>query len=279
MIISIINHTEQKINDNELQNAIRAINRQIKEDFEPYWSIEGTLRLEGRSGDQPDKQNPIDMRGDAVIYLWNQVDVPGALGYHDRNFKGIPYGFVFTDLAEEVGESWSVTLSHEALELLLDPEVNLLVAGPHPDPSQAMRTVFHWYEACDACQAQTYKIDDIEVSNFVLPLYFTESDEFEGRNEFLGHIYNSNETLKSFNVSPGGYLGFFDPESGDMDTYTLRGDQEAARRLAIKQKAEGARRAIRYQRSITKKVMEEMTLAQQDNVIENRAKRAKLHSV
>ncbi len=85
--------------------------------------------------------------------------------------------------------------------------------------------------------------------------------------------------MKSFNVSPGGYLGFFDPETGDMDTYTLRGDQEAARRLAIKQKAEGARRAIRYQRSITKKVMEEMTLAQQDNVIENRAKRAKLHSV
>ncbi len=86
--------------------------------------------------------------------------------------------------------------------------------------------------------------------------------------------------MKSFNVSPGGYVGFFDPETGEMDTYTLRDDQEAARRLKIKQKTEGARRAIRYyQRSINKKVMEEMTLAQQDNVLEKRAKRAKVHSI
>ena len=36
MIISIINHTNSKISDEELQGAIRAINRQIREDFEPY---------------------------------------------------------------------------------------------------------------------------------------------------------------------------------------------------------------------------------------------------
>jgi hypothetical protein len=46
-----------------------------------------------------------------------------------------------------LGESWTVTLSHEALELIADPEVNLLVAGPHP--SQPKVDVFHWYEMCD----------------------------------------------------------------------------------------------------------------------------------
>jgi len=40
-----------------------------------------------------------------------------------------------------LGESWTVTLSHEALELIADPEVNLLVAGPHP--SQPGVDVFH----------------------------------------------------------------------------------------------------------------------------------------
>jgi hypothetical protein len=65
----------------------------------------------------------------------------GALGYHDRNFSGIPFGFVFTELSREIGENWSVTLSHEALELIADPEVNLLVMGPHPNPDEGERNV------------------------------------------------------------------------------------------------------------------------------------------
>jgi hypothetical protein len=55
------------------------------------------------------------MRGDAVIYLWDDADIAGALGYHDRNHHGIPYGFVFTEIAQSVGEAWTVTLSHAVL--------------------------------------------------------------------------------------------------------------------------------------------------------------------
>lgn len=57
------------------------------------------LRLEGRSGKRPSKQNLADMRGDAVLYLWDAVAVDDALGYHDQNNRGIPYGFVFTELS------------------------------------------------------------------------------------------------------------------------------------------------------------------------------------
>jgi hypothetical protein len=115
MIISIINHSNGQVTDEQLQGAVRAINRQIAEDYEPYWSIGATLRLEGRSGQKPEKQNIADMRGDAVIYLWDKVDVEGALGYHDANNRGIPYGFVFTELSKKLVENWTVTLSHEAL--------------------------------------------------------------------------------------------------------------------------------------------------------------------
>ena len=38
---------------------------------------------------------------------------------------------------------------------------------------------------CDAVQAETYEIDEVDVSNFVLPLYFTGGDELGGRNDFL----------------------------------------------------------------------------------------------
>jgi len=247
MIISIVNHSNGELKDEQILPVIRAINRQIMEDFKPYWSMEAQLRLEGKKDKAPSKQKPADMRGDAIIYIWDKVDVGGAIGYHDLNNRGIPFGFVFLQIAKELKEDWSVTLSHEAMELLADPEVNLLVAGPHPDPNQK-RDVFFWYEMCDAVQSESYKIDGINVSNFLLPLYFTGGDEYIGRNDFLGTPDKKGGTLKSFSVNPGGYVGFYDPSLKDHDTYSLRGDKVAKKRMEIKSKVKGARRAIRYQR-------------------------------
>jgi subtilisin family serine protease len=240
MIISIIN--KSALPDSELQRVIRAINRQIEEDFFPYWSMGASLRLEGTTADAPDTDRLEDMRGDAVIYVWDTVDVSTVLGFHDRNHRGIPFGFVFTELSEELGEPWSVTLSHEALELIADPEVNLLVKGPHPeDPTVE---VFHWFEMCDAVQAESYKIDGVLVSNFVLPLYFTVQDEIASRNDFLG-TFKGRGALQSFGVAPGGYVGFFNHETGKHERFF--GNEEAKKRNAIKAKAKSARRAIRYE--------------------------------
>lgn len=245
MRISVINHSNGRISDEELQHVIRAINRQISEDFEPNWGMGATLVLDGRSNEAPDRLSTVDMRGDAILYLWDQTDVPGALGYHDANARGIPYGFVFVSLTEELGEEWSATLSHEALELIGDPYVNLLAMGPHPE--QPDFAVFHWFEMCDAVQAETYEIDGVVVSNFVLPTYFTGIDEPGGRNDFLGRHYDG-APLKSFGINPGGYIGFYNPKTGRHETRTLEADQAAQARAAVKSEAHEARRAIRYQR-------------------------------
>ena len=253
MIISIVNHSSGQVSDEDLQKAIRAINRQIEEDFEPYWGMSATLRLEGRSVEKPETIQLADMRGDAVIYLWDKTDVEDAIGYHFQNNRGIPFGFVFTEVAREAGESWTVTLSHEALELIGDPETNLLVIGPHPDATQK-RDVFFWFEMCDAVQAESYTVDGIEVSNFLLPLYFTgtrDEDEVGGRNDFLGRARDG-QTLRSFGINKGGYVGFFDPETGKSDTFSLRGDQIAERRYEAKMKAKEARRAVRYRDPATR---------------------------
>jgi hypothetical protein len=258
MVISIVNHTGGQVTDEELQTVIRAINRQLHEDFCPYWGFGATLRLEGRSAAQPDQAQPADMRGDAVIYLWNQTDVPGAIGYHAANGGGIPFGFVFTEVARSIGEHWSVTLSHEALELVGDPETNLLVIGPHPAEN---RDVFHWFEMCDAVQAEKYEIDGVMVSNFLLPLYFTgtrDTDEVGARNDFLGRSYD-NQTLRSFGINPGGYVGFFDPQTGNHETYSIRGDAIAAMRMAIKATAKETRRSIRYRDPKARERIEAMT--------------------
>src|SRR5262245_56658929 len=88
VIISVINHTNGKLKDGEVQAAVRAINRQIAEDFMPYWGFDAQLWLEGKTGRTPNEQDLPDMRGEAVLYLWDKIDVEGAVGYHEKNFRG-----------------------------------------------------------------------------------------------------------------------------------------------------------------------------------------------
>lgn len=249
MFISVINHTNGKVKDAEVQTAIRAVNRQIAGDFMPYWGFGAQLRLEGRAGRKPDKQMLSDMRGEAVLYLWDDIDVKDAAGYHDKNFRGVPYAIVHVDLAAQLDEPWQVTFSHEALELVGDPQTNLLVQGPHPDPKRKDRMVFHWFEMCDAVQSETYEIDGVPVSNFVLPLYFTAEEQTGGRNDFLGTL-NKAKALRSFGINPGGYVGFFDPKTGKDDSYAIEGDAVAAARRAAKKKAGSGRGNHRRARTL-----------------------------
>ena len=248
MLISVVNHTNGKLTDEQMQAGIRAVNRQIAHDFSPHWHIGAELRLEGSIGKRPDRTRLPELRGDAIVYLWDSVrSVDDAVGFHESNAAGIPFGVVFTELVKEMDEPWTATLSHEALELIGDPEVNLLVAGPHPaDPD---KEVFHWYEMCDAVQDEIYKIDGQWVSNFVLPLYFTVGAEAGGRNDFLGRRYKG-RALRSFGINPGGYIGFYNPKTGDDETVSLDGDRRAAKRLKVKSKAQITRRSMRYKLGI-----------------------------
>jgi len=247
MLISVVNHTNGLLQDESIQVAIRAVNRQIAFDFAPYWHLSAELRLEGRATrDRPSLSLP-ELRGDAVIYLWDKIDVEGAAGYHEKNARGIPYGIVYVQISDELQESWTVTFSHEALELIGDPEVNLLVSGPHPGDRR--KRVFHWYEMCDAVQAEQYFIDDVPVSNFVLPLYFTSESEVGSRNDFLGRVSGAdNQPLASFGINPGGYIGFFNPETRAHETVAIEGDDLARRRMEIKGQAQRTRRSMRYAR-------------------------------
>jgi hypothetical protein len=234
MIIHIVDRSGGAIKAAELKRVMRAVNTQIKRDFVPYWGMPCTLV--GANAPPSAKDLP-DVQDACVLYLQKTVDVEDALGYHDKNAAGIPFGVVFTDLAEQLNEPWSVTFSHEVLELIGDPEANLLAMGPRPKPPAG--DVFHWFEMCDAVQAETYKISSVEVSNFVLPFYFTV--EKEGRNDFMGN------GLQSFKVNPGGYQGYFDPKLGKHQQFSARGDRIAADRMAIKSALGRARRSQRYQ--------------------------------
>jgi hypothetical protein len=212
MIISVINMSDRALDDADLQAGIRAVNRQITYDFAPYWGFGAQLRLEGKTGRRQGFDQS-DMRGDAVLYIRKRKGADDD-GFHTTHFGGIPYGFVYLDLAETLDNDWTVTLSHEALELVGDPELNLLVRGPHPTKDHE---VFHWFEMCDA-------------------VYFTASHERGSRNDFLGTVTDG-KTLRSFDVNPGGYINFFDPRlgQGGADTdFSAPDDGVARKRLDLK---------------------------------------------
>ena len=251
MIISVINITNGAVADKDLQRALRAVNRQIAEDFAPYWGFGSQLRLEGRAGGGKDRVNLPDMRGDAVLYLQDVLKVAEVEGYHARHFSGVPYSFVFLELSRKLNEDWTVTLSHEALELTGDAEDNLLVQGP--DPRNPKDTVFHWFEMCDAVQNESYLIDGVGVSNFVLPLFFTSSEERGGRNDFLGTV-TEGQTLRSFSANPGGYIGFFDPKINGHEQWSPPEDAVAKARRKIKKDA-GSGRGQRRMHLLTHKAV------------------------
>jgi hypothetical protein len=265
MVISIINQTNGAIHDAEVQEVIRAVNRQIREDFVPYWGTPATLRLEGRTTGKHGDGATADLRGDAVIYLWNESDKDDAIGYHLQNYIGIPYGFVFSSLTGFPDEPWSVRLSHEALELIGDPETNRLVAGPHPSEA---RHVFHWFEICDAVQSERYQIDGISVSNFLLPVYFTgtrRTDEAGLRSDFLGSRFDG-YSLTSFGVNPGGCIGFFDPILQRHEMFCIKDDSIARRRMQLDNVLDLTRRSARYQsierrRIVEREIMKRMPVA------------------
>ena len=64
------------------------------------------------------------------VIIRDDIKTPGAAGVHeDKN--GQPFALV------QFSDAWSLTASHETLEMLADPFGNRLVAGRSPKPGAA----------------------------------------------------------------------------------------------------------------------------------------------
>lgn len=209
--LAVINFTTT-LTDNDVRTAIHAVNRQVEEQFQPIWGHARTLQPHVPNFDLSDPQTLAEERvpADSVMYLVDESSLPGALGFHDLNTRDLPFGFVFVLDPQD----WTTTLSHEALELILDPTSNVFVPGP--DPRDSTKTVLHSYEACDAVERLSYAIGDVLVSDFVTPSYFTPGEATGRQNDFLG------VGVSSFGVTTGSHLGFVDLTTGEFVMFNGR---------------------------------------------------------
>jgi hypothetical protein len=253
MLISVVNRSDT-LTDAHLQNAVRAVNRQLEEDFYPHWQFGARLRVDSAGRVPTQREKKIDLptlpgrRGDAVLYIADKATLALTEGYHDGNNDDVPFGFVFLDACSSGADDWTVALSHEAIELVGDPLNNLLVQGPHPTDHRHL--VFHQFELCDAVSGEFYEIEGVKVQNFVLPGWFTRKAIAGARNDFLGRA-EPGLSLPPFGIAPGGYLMFWDekaPEGKKWTPHYDTGDGMAARKVAAKQAAMLSRMARRAHR-------------------------------
>jgi len=193
--IAVINASTQ-CDDAEIESYVPALQQQVSDDFAPQWGVDAHLTFVPKNTKPPH---------DAWwLVVLDNSDQAGALGYHDLTPNGHPIGKVFAASDVAYGSSVSVTMSHELLEMLGDPGINMTVSGAG-DQGDAL---FYAYEACDACEDDKYgyKIGDVLVSDFVYPSWFggVHATQFD----------HGSHIKEPFAILEGGYIGVWKPTSG-----------------------------------------------------------------
>ena len=132
----------------------------------------------------------------AMVFL-DDADQPGALAYHDLTPDGLPQSKVFVKTTLENNDLVSVSASHELVEMLVDPAINLMSTGPDPK-------VFYAYESADPVEALSVPVNGIAMSDFVYPAYF-EAFHKPGSGQFD----RLKKVKKPFQILSGGYQIIF----------------------------------------------------------------------
>jgi hypothetical protein len=158
------------------------------------------------------------------------IDTPGAAGVHEDQ-DGQPFALI------AMSDSWSLTASHEMLEMLADPFGRRVIPGKSPKAGQGR--VEFLVEVCDPCEADAfaYTVNDILVSDFYTPRFFDPRRAHGVRYSFTGAITGPREILR------GGYISWHDPISNHWWQQVWFGQRKQYRDLGVFDATAGSLRA------------------------------------
>lgn len=223
-----------KVKLDQLVPVAAALQVQVIRDFAPPWRRPATVTAFGKLTDVPLTHWPMIVRDD-IPYQ--------AQGIHlDKD--GAPFSLVL------YSDGWSLTTSHECLEMLGDPLGKRVRKGPSIKPGQG--DARYLVEVCDPCEADqfAYQIDGVIVSDFYLPTYFSATARAGTSYSHTGAITAPRQVLE------GGYLSWQDIATGHWWQQTYFGAKPSFRDLGVFSRGTNPRRATDGPTEIPEEVMQ-----------------------
>jgi hypothetical protein len=201
MLIAILNQSTVVANS-DVATMTEAIASQVKSDVAPIWERTPAEVVFYTS------PTAIPPGAHGIAIVDNIQDQPtGVLGLHTTDQAGQAWGVVAAqpELAnggQVLTGDWSVsgTLSHEVLEMFVDPNCNLWANNGQGSA--------YSLEVCDPVEAPTYTVNGVSVSNFVTPAWFDPLAPAGAQFDKLGQL------TAGFTILPGGYMTY---QSGNKE--------------------------------------------------------------
>jgi len=171
-----------------------ALQKQVTRDVAPIWNVTATV-------------DPFEKVEDVPLGTWT-ILLKDATGYYSPGVhldsNGQPYALVH---GQADHDKLSLAVSHECIEMLVDPFGKRLIAGDSPSPEQGR--VLFLVEVCDPSEAMTfaYTVNGVVVSDFYTPAFFEPVTAAGVRYSYGGHIQEPRSILE------GGYLSWMLPDS------------------------------------------------------------------
>ena len=193
MLIAILNQSTL-VSNTDAATITQAVASQVRYDAAPIWDKSPAAVVFYTDP----AAVPATAHGIALVdTIQNQPQ--GVLGFHTEDQGGKLWGVVAAKPELDSGAQvttgdWSVSsvLSHEVLEMFVDPNCNLWASDSKGSA--------YSFEVCDPVEAPSYTVNGVSVSNFVTPSWFDPLAPATAQFDKLGQLH------APFGILKGGYV-------------------------------------------------------------------------
>ncbi len=196
--VAVLNHSTT-VTDDEVRTAVAALQTQVHRDFAPAWGIDAELTFVAK-GSAPAPSS-------WWLVIQDESEYPSVLAYHTLTAEGLKQVRLSVLNAKQAQVEWTMAASHDLLEMLANPTLNLTVFVSENGTTGKL----YLREICDPVSSPeySYKIDGVVVSNFVFPAWFEPIRE-PGNTRFdYGNYLTS-----PFGLGKDAYMTVFEVKEG-----------------------------------------------------------------
>ena len=163
-----------------------ALQQQVDNHLLPAWNVRADISVPAAGADITPDTAPLKVVS----------SLAGRAGVHTNSQGQLT--------AEAVNDDQlSITLSHELMEMLVDPKGTRFIQAADLDPYSGHQQVNYLVEVCDPVAIHSYKIDGVPVSDFVFPSFY--DPWATGDVDFAGFL------ARPLTVPLGCYISWLDP--------------------------------------------------------------------